>query len=252
VVHAIAHSSQLHLTMLGCFALILYGRVVLDDAWPRQRARSLLKLLALAPDHRLHREQVAELLWPQTEPATAHNLLRKNIHYLRARVRYHCPRLEIIEREAGMLTLNEQVEVDVDRFRTTARRALAGHGAARDFEEALGHYTGDLLPADCYESWAGSIAEELRFLRDELLAELARLSLRTGDAARAASCLEQLIANDPLREHAHHDLMLAYAALGKRGLALRQFDRWSEIAQRTFGVGPSETTRRVRHEIALQ
>jgi DNA-binding SARP family transcriptional activator len=34
-----------------------------DDAWRLRRARTLVKLLTLAPRHRLHREQVVDALW---------------------------------------------------------------------------------------------------------------------------------------------------------------------------------------------
>ncbi|HEU5441188.1 MAG TPA: hypothetical protein VFU88_18020 [Ktedonobacterales bacterium] len=35
----------------------------MDDAWRRRRARTLVKLLALAPRRRQHREQVVDALW---------------------------------------------------------------------------------------------------------------------------------------------------------------------------------------------
>jgi DNA-binding SARP family transcriptional activator len=43
----------------------------------------LLKLLALQPRHRLHGEQVMELLWPELDAESATNNLHKTIHIVR-------------------------------------------------------------------------------------------------------------------------------------------------------------------------
>jgi len=57
---------QIHL--LGGFVATVAGRAVTDDAWRLRRARTLIKLLVLAPERRMHREQLEELLWPEGEP----------------------------------------------------------------------------------------------------------------------------------------------------------------------------------------
>jgi hypothetical protein len=45
-------------TLLGGFSATADGEPVPEGAWRPKKARELVKLLALAPDHRLHREQV--------------------------------------------------------------------------------------------------------------------------------------------------------------------------------------------------
>jgi uncharacterized membrane protein (DUF2068 family) len=45
-------------TLLGGFSAVVDGEPVPESAWRLKKARELVKLLALAPDHRLHREQV--------------------------------------------------------------------------------------------------------------------------------------------------------------------------------------------------
>ena len=44
------------------------GRLVPDDAWTLRKAASLVKLLALAPHHRLPRDQLLDTLWPDQAP----------------------------------------------------------------------------------------------------------------------------------------------------------------------------------------
>ena len=57
---------NVHITLLGGFAVTLDGAVVPADAWSRRHASALVKVLALARGRRLHRDQVIDLLWPDT------------------------------------------------------------------------------------------------------------------------------------------------------------------------------------------
>jgi DNA-binding SARP family transcriptional activator len=59
------------ITLLGEFAVTVEGRAVDPSHWRRRPAASLVKLLALAPDRRLHREQVIDALWPDVAVADA-------------------------------------------------------------------------------------------------------------------------------------------------------------------------------------
>jgi DNA-binding SARP family transcriptional activator len=50
--------------LLGRFAVVVDGAEVDDKAWRLRKARTLVKVLALEPDHRLHREQAGGELPP--------------------------------------------------------------------------------------------------------------------------------------------------------------------------------------------
>jgi DNA-binding SARP family transcriptional activator len=52
--------------LLGGFRVSVGFRTVGEDGWRLKKAKSLLKLLALAPGHRMHREQAMDLLWPDS------------------------------------------------------------------------------------------------------------------------------------------------------------------------------------------
>src|ERR671913_1444688 len=69
--------------LLGGFGVWVGSRVVSEGAWHLRKARSLVKLLALAPGHRLHREQVMDLLWPHLDRRAASNNLRGSLHAAR-------------------------------------------------------------------------------------------------------------------------------------------------------------------------
>jgi DNA-binding SARP family transcriptional activator len=73
----------LSVRLLGPFAVEVDGRTVPPGAWGRRDASGLVKLLALRPGRRLHREQVMDLMWPDLGLAEAAPRLHKAAHYTR-------------------------------------------------------------------------------------------------------------------------------------------------------------------------
>ena len=69
--------------LLGGFRVAFAAEDIADDAWRRRKAGTLIKLLALAHGHRLHREQLMETLWPDQTPAAAANSLYQVVHAAR-------------------------------------------------------------------------------------------------------------------------------------------------------------------------
>src|SRR5687768_7874297 len=69
--------------LLGGFSVTVGDRKVDESAWRLKKAASLLKLLALAPGHRLHRERAMDLLWPKLGLRAASNNLRQTLHVVR-------------------------------------------------------------------------------------------------------------------------------------------------------------------------
>jgi hypothetical protein len=55
---------EVHVTLLGRFAVTVGGIPVAEAGWKRRHAAAVVKVLALAPGRRLHREQVMDLVWP--------------------------------------------------------------------------------------------------------------------------------------------------------------------------------------------
>ena len=74
----------LRVELLGGFRVSVGSRTVGDDAWRLKKAKSVVKLLALAPGHRMHREQLTQWLWPNSpNPKTQANNLRQALHAAR-------------------------------------------------------------------------------------------------------------------------------------------------------------------------
>jgi predicted ATPase/DNA-binding SARP family transcriptional activator/DNA-binding CsgD family transcriptional regulator len=242
----------LRIELLGTFRVAVGSRDIPEAAWRGSQPKSLLKLLALAPEHRLHRDQVVEWLWPERKPASEANSLHQTLHAVR----------RILEPVLSRITPSTYLHVhgdtlalaavglwiDVDAFgaaAVTARRA--GSGTA--YKAALDLYSGDLLPDDLYADWAVNRREELRALYLSLLAEQALLYEREGRDDRAIEALNRLVEAEPTDEAAHMGLMRLYARGGQGPLALRQYRRLEEALRREFDAAPGAESRQLAREI---
>jgi predicted ATPase len=155
------------ITLLGGFGAVVDGVPVADDGWRLRKARDLVKLLALAPGRRLHREQAMDALWGDRTPDAAANNLYQAVHAARRAVGADA----ILVRDE-VLTL--AAEVDVDAFERAAAEARRQRTPSA-YRAALALYTGELLPENRYDDWAMPRRDELEALEGELRAELARL-----------------------------------------------------------------------------
>src|SRR5262245_50336348 len=116
----------LSVQLLGGFRVLVAGRPVPDTAWRQKRAAAVVKLLALEPDHRLHRERLTDTLWPELEPEAAANNLRVALHRAREGLRAAGTSSDVfLSRDGDVINLGpaESVEVDVDGFATAIKNA---------------------------------------------------------------------------------------------------------------------------------
>jgi DNA-binding SARP family transcriptional activator len=245
--------SSLEMHLLGPFRLIVDGQALDERRFTRRKPKLLIKLLALQPHHQLHREQAMELLWPDSDPESAGNSLHKAIHMARRALE---PDLQSAADSHFIITQGQQISlrapgktwIDIEAFEGAAADAMKGANIG-SFETALTLYGGDLLPEDLYEDWAALRREQLRTTYQELLAKLAGLHEALGDYERSVDSLKKLALCDPTNEQVQRKLMSAYASLGNRPQALRQFERCRTSLLRDLDVAPELATLKLHEQI---
>jgi predicted ATPase/DNA-binding SARP family transcriptional activator len=233
----------LGIQLLGAFGVRVSGSPVPDGAWRLRRAKSLVKLLALAPERRMHREQVVELLWPGGDPAGSglHQVLYTARRALGAGD-------HLVLRDDVVALVGDDVWIDVDAFELATAAARDGR-TIEAYQAALALYAGELLPEDRYEDWTAARRESLRETYLALFAELAELQVAAGDAPGAIATLHRAVVEDPLHEPAQRALMRVYADDGRRQEALAQYQRLREALRRELAADPDPETRRLYQEI---
>ena len=224
--------SQVRITLLGDFGVVVDGRPVPASEWRRRQAAALVKILALTPSRSLHRERVIDAIWPGLDVAEAAPRLHKAAHY--ARRALDSPRSVVLGGESVALYPDAEVDIDAVRFERLAESALAEQDAG-SAGRAVDAYAGDLLPQDPYEPWTAAPRDRLRLLNSRAL--------------RLAQRWETLAAAEPGNEEAHLALMRQLAGAGDRRGALRQFERLERGLRRELGVAPSTAALRLRDEL---
>lgn len=114
---------DIRVTLLGRFAVTVGGVPVAEAAWKRRHAAAVVKVLALAPGRRLHREQVIDLSWPDDTITAAVPKLHKAAHYARHAI--GVPGAVVLRGDQVLLCPGAAVTVDAAEFEKLARPALA-------------------------------------------------------------------------------------------------------------------------------
>ncbi|HEY6295097.1 MAG TPA: BTAD domain-containing putative transcriptional regulator, partial [Streptosporangiaceae bacterium] len=245
-----AGANGLRITLLGGFSVSVGAEPIPDEAWRRRKPAAILKILALASGHRMHRERLMDHLWPELELAAAGANLRKAIHQARSAldgVSRGAARL--IEFQNDVVSLaSDGLIIDAASF-LSALTAARRSGEADGYRSALAWYGGDLLPDDPYEEWADGTRRELHDAYVGGLSEWCELLEANGDIESAMEAARTLVAAEPTREESHAFLMRLYGLAGRRSDALRQYDHLSEILDHELGIEPSARVQRLREEI---
>lgn len=242
--------------LLGRVEIVVGEREIPDQFWSGRLPRALLLLLLGTPGHRLPRDRVLDLLWPEARPEAALNALYKTVHAVR---RVLEPDLTTgrassylaIQGETVGLTSLSGTWVDADVFEAELARVgavpVAERGAA--LRRALDLYTGDFLEEEPYADWPVARREALRQAHERAALALAALDLEAGNPLASVPRLQGLLLRDPVLEEAHRALMIAYAAAGQRERALRQFARCRAVLETELGVAPVAETVALRDAI---
>jgi predicted ATPase/DNA-binding SARP family transcriptional activator len=238
---------HLRIELLGGFAVGIDGRWLGEEAWRLRKAKSLVKLLALAPRHRMAWEQLGEALWPQKDAAA----MRNNFHQTLRAARDAIESAGLDGREAlrlcdSVVSFGEglEVTVDVDEFIAAAGRAQRT-GATEDYRTAAGLYAGELLPEDRYEDWADAARTALKEQHATVLLELVRRHRERDEAKAAIDVLYVLLGHDELHEGARRELMELLAESGRRQESLAEYEKLREKLRRSLEADPDPETRRL-------
>lgn len=180
----------------------------------QRHSLALLALLATAPRRALPRERLLGLLWPETDPAKARQLLNVTVYRLR----------QLLGKEA-LLTTGDELALDEHGLECDAVRfesAVAGE----DWREAAELYGGPFLDgffvreAAELEQWAERERDRLALLHRRTLERLALDAERAGELTLAAGWWQRALTVDPYAAAPVLRLMRVLDALGERGRAL--------------------------------
>src|SRR4051812_13568105 len=117
----------MRIRLLGGFAVEVDGRDAGARPWRLRKARTLVKVLALAPEQRMHRDRLLELLWPDRGVPAAANNLHQALHVARRELDESGQDGGVLALRDGLVLLHadHEVQTDVRDFRRLVAQAWA-------------------------------------------------------------------------------------------------------------------------------
>jgi DNA-binding SARP family transcriptional activator len=212
-----------------------------------RRMLEVLCYLLLVPPKAHHREQLADMLWGETDSLNARKHLRQAVWHLQT---------ELITlagpHASSMLRVdNEWLEVDpAAPVWTDAREMRQAHERVRDrrgaelgeadvqaTRKAIELYEGELLEG-WYQDWCIQERERYRTMRLALLEKLFSHAEHVYRWDEALTYGETILEEDRAHERTHLRLMRIHVARGDRTAAIRQYAACREALQQEFAVEP--------------
>lgn len=252
-----AREAALRVQTLGGFRVWRDGAEIAPAAWRREKALYLFQFLVTVRGRYLHKEQIIDRLWPETDAETGDRDFRVALNAVnKALEPQRPPRAEpcFVQRHDLSYGLDaEEVWVDADAFEVrviAGNRARPGDVAAaiQHYQAALDLYRGDYLPERRYEDWSSAERERLQMIALTTTTTLAGLLVER-NPPESIRLAQRVLAADPVWEDAYRAQMAAYLAQGNRPLALRTYERCVEVLEREFGVEPLPETQELYERV---
>jgi DNA-binding SARP family transcriptional activator/tetratricopeptide (TPR) repeat protein len=238
---------ELEIRLLGPVAAIVGGAPVRLGG---VKQRATLAMLALAPRQVVPAERLIDAVWGEVPPATAATALQGHVSRLRRLLGQDA----ITTRAPGYVLEIDPTAVDVIRFEGLLLAPDDEQDDARSdrLTAALGQWRGPAL-ADILEE-PGLIAEARRLEESKLVAreELIDVELRLGRHVELVTHLEELVANEPLRERPTAQLVIALYRSGRPGDALATYRAYRMRLREGLGLDPSPALRDLERRVLVQ
>jgi predicted ATPase/DNA-binding SARP family transcriptional activator/Tfp pilus assembly protein PilF len=216
-----------------------------------RKRRALLAVLLLEPNRVVSRDRLIDALWGEDPPETARNTLQVYVSQLRKLL----PEGALETVAPGYRLAIDADSVDLfqfERLSEEGRTALASGNAAAaagTLRAALALWRGPPLADLAWEPFAQSEVVRLEELRLTALENRIEADLMLGRHGQLVAELEQLVAEQPLRERLRGQLMLALYRSGRQADALMVYQRMRRTLVDELGLEPSESLRQLERAI---
>ncbi len=206
----------------------------------RGKEQALLAFMLLHPNELIPSERLIDELWDGRPPATAAKILQNGVSQLRKAL--GDGRLET--RPPGYVFHLQLDELDLQRFEELAREGRS--------EEALALSRGPPLVDLRDERFADDARRRLEDERLAVLEDRIEADLAAGRSTQLVPELERLVAEHPLRERMHGQLMRALYASGRQADALDAYRRARHILSEELGLEPGPELQELERKVLQQ
>lgn len=228
--------TQLRLHLMGAPIIEIDRQPVTTD---RRKAIALLVYLAIT-NQTCTRDGLATLFWPEMDATRAFANLRRTLWEVN-----HMLGAGWLIGDRHQVRLNEARDLWVD---VHALQQAVDNGELSDLHDAAALVRGDFLAGFSlrnsaeFDTWQQQQVSYWQRVAAALLEKLAHGLAVKGELETAVSTVQQWLALDPLQESAHRQLMVLYAQLGQRTLAICQYDQCVTTLKNELDIPPEQET----------
>lgn len=239
------HNQRLTLNF-RCFGMFAFLGV---RGWevgpPLKRGREFLQYLAVHARSMVGRDTLAEAFWPDAQMESVSHRLHLAASGARAALRGSIEAVDPIRCVSGAYGWHPSINVRSDALRFDE---CYGNGSLAAAEEAVNLYVGEFLAGETGD-WI--LPTRLRYASAyvALLERLADDAMKRGDRETALRHALQLVETDRGHEGAARLAMRCLARLGRRTLAIAQYEQLRRYLKAQLGVKPTAETRKLRDRI---
>lgn len=233
---------RLDIRVLGPLEVIVDGVPIVVDT---RKALAILAILAVER-RAFAREELAALLWPESDDESARGALRRTLSVLRAAVNDRWLQVDRTSVSLGA----DGVSVDLEELEGVAGVSpTAGETAVRRaVDRAVDLVRGPLMAgfslrdSSMFDDWRATRATLVERQVKTAFDRLAEAAADAGDLSSAIRIAEHRLSVDALDEPAHRHLIALHAQAGDRTAAIRQYRACVAILERELGVAPLTET----------
>jgi len=246
----------LSITCFGEFVVHRNGTAL--ELCRSRNGQTILRYLVAQPGYRATADALMSILWPDEDPEVARRKLQVAVSSLRCSLNqgYDCDPgggYFLCKNQSYQINPSVIVRTDVDEFLALYQ---AGQHASppemiSSYEQACRLFRGPFLAEDLYATWSMRRREQLSQIYVTMCGTLSRYSLKTGRHEDAARWARAILDENRCDEEAHRQLMRAFAALGRRGDALRQYYYCEQVLSEELSAAPMPETTQVYQSILV-
>lgn len=217
--------------------------------------RKVLALLLSRANQIVPTEVLIDELWGQTPPKSATTTTQTYVYQLRRQLNQHAEEDWLITEPPGYQLRVSPDQIDTRRFEDLSRRGrqLLDEGEPAEarplLREALGMWRGKPLAntkvGTVLESYVVHL-EEQRMRTVELCIEA---EAQLGSYREVIADLRTLVAQNPLNEWLHGQLIRALSHVGRRSEALQVYQRLQAVLSEELGLDPAPELQRLHREL---
>ena len=234
-------AANLVIRAFGRAEVSINGRVIPMSEWRTKSVRDLF-FYFLFKQEALTKEQIGEMLWPETEnPQALKARFKDEIYRLRRAVGRNVIVFDEIYYRFNR-TLDYEYDVEAfESYLTRARKARDIHKRMEWYQKAVDLVQGPYL-SEVDALWVIPERERLGQVFDSALEELAQLYLDANHLDQCLAICQAALSQNRYNELIYQFEMRAYAALGDRAAIVRQYQACKAVLKEGLGIQPSPET----------